>query len=83
MIEYWERSEVKGVKDGTTVVEFVLHKRNEDPMVMACRRNHALAGCDTFSVKTDEAFMQVREDEEKRTKDDIPGDPHAAEEWEF
>ena len=83
MIEYWERSEVKGQKDGVTVVEFVLHRRGEDPMVMACRRSHALAGCDTFSVRTDESFIQVKEEDEQKSKEDIPGDERRAEDWEF
>ena len=61
MTEHWERSIVSGVdSEERRQAEDVLHRRGEDPIVLACRRNRALAGCGRISVTTAEAFTEIR-----------------------
>ena len=84
MNEYWQRSVVTGYAgEGKTVTETVLHRRGEDPIVMACRRNLELAGCGRLTTETMEAFMQNREDYARRTMEDIPRGGIQAEEWDW
>ena len=80
MTEHWQRSRVTG----GGITEVVLHKRGQDPMVMACRRNHKLAGSSTFEIRTEEAFSQVREgDDGYKKRGEIPRDKRNAEEWDW
>ena len=63
MTEHWERSAVIGTKRGDDeyqVAQVILHRRGEDPLVMACRRDNRMAGADRFSVSTEEAFTEIR-----------------------
>ena len=63
MTEYWQRSEISGIKRGDggySVAQTILHRRGEDPIVMACRRDAKMAGCDRISVETSEAFQEER-----------------------
>ena len=87
MTEYWQRSAVTGsggdAENGFTETEIVLHRRGEDPIVMACRRNRRLAGCHRFSTATMEAFMQIRTEDARRTREDIPHGGHQGEEWDW
>lgn len=75
MIEQWDMTTVSGVQtgeDGKTAAETVLHRRGEDPMVIAFRRNRALAGCNRIVMETVACFHQERKDDRLRTKADIP-----------
>lgn len=85
MTEHWERTVVKGYgAEDLYAVETVLHRRGEDVMQMAMRRNPALAGCNRVEMQTMEAFIQeCREKEEKRRKEDIPRDNRQGEEWDW
>ena len=78
MTEHWQRSRVTG----GGITEVVLHKRGQDPLMIACRRNHKLAGSNTFKVKTEESFTQVRDAGSGYSKRaEIPRDKRNAEEW--
>ena len=78
MTEYWQRSYVSGAKrgdDGYSVAQTILHRRGEDPIVMACRRDQKMAGADVFTVETEEAFAEERHGlPVRRRKNDIPKD---------
>lgn len=56
------RKKEKGGWDKVAVDDFV-HLRHQDPILMACRRNHALAGCDKFDVNTERAFDRWVDDQ--------------------
>ena len=84
MTEHWQRTMVRGISDDAHYVESVLHRRREDALVMACRRNQGLAGCGKFIIETVEAFTQIRHDaEEHRRRKDISRDDRQGEalEW--
>ena len=87
--EYWQKSEVTGWKTGGEerqagqIRENVLHRRGEDPLVMACRRNHELAGMDRIQVRTEEAFMMEMEPDRNQRPDEIPRMGSRGEEWEW
>jgi hypothetical protein len=85
MTEYWQRTIVRGVDDEKIEHrEEVLHRRGEDALVMACRRNQKLAGCSRISTDTAEAFTQIRKDaEESRRREDIPRDSRREDAWEW
>ena len=83
MIEHWERSVVHGKGPEIEATETVLHRRGEDAMQMAMKRNKLLAACSTISVQTVEAFTRILEDEERRTPAEIPRDERNAEEWDW
>ena len=84
MNEYWQRSVVTGYAgEGKTVTETVLHRRGEDPIVMACRRNLELAGCGRLTTETMEAFQQSIGEDRQKTKDEIPHGGHQGEEWDW
>ena len=62
MTEYWERTMVTGENEaGVSYSEDVMHRRGEDPMVLAFRRNLRLAECNRVRADTEEAFMQIRD----------------------
>ena len=85
MTEYWERTVVTGRDDEKMQHrEEVLHRRGQDPVVMACRRNQKLAGCNTIYHFTAEAFLLNRDEgnESKRRKD-IPRDERREDAWEW
>lgn len=86
--EYWQRSEVRGWKktDGDVTAEAredVLHRRGEDPMVMACRRNREMAGMDRIRVSTAEAFAAERTADGDKRPDEIPRMGSQGEEWDW
>lgn len=78
MTENWERTIVAG----EDAAEVVLHRRGEDPLVMAFRRNLKLAGSNRISMETEEAFTLRKEKEiQRRHKRDIPTEGQRFEEW--
>lgn len=87
MTEYWEATRIIGEKTegegkDKRVREYkeeVLHRRGEDPMVMAFRRNNELAGCQRIRMRTEEAFQEIRK-EEKRETGPIPRESAG---WEY
>lgn len=81
MTEHWERTVVTGHgPEDRYAVETVLHRRGEDVLQMAMRRNPGLAGCNRIEMQTVEAFVQeCREAEERRRN--IPRDEQNREEW--
>ena len=85
MTEYWQRSEISGTKHGDggyNTAQTVLHRRGEDPIVMACRRDGRMAGCDRITVETSEAFQEERNGlPARRAKADIPKDLEKREYW--
>lgn len=84
MKEYWQRTTVTGNDDEMgRIREIVLHRRGEDPMVMAFRRNHALAGCGRIRMETEEVFMMDRAEDGQRTAVTIPRDERKQEEWDW
>ena len=79
MTEYWQRSRVTGTKraederNGIRVTDDILHRRGEDPIRMACRRDGRMAECSAFTVDTAEAFQEERHDlPVRRPKRSIP-----------
>lgn len=84
MTEYWQRSIVSG-GDAEKIehLEVVLHRRGDDPVVMACRRNLVLAGCSVIRVDTAEAFQVQRKDDTQKKKADIPQDRIQTEVWDW
>ena len=88
MIEYWQRSSINGTASGEegktrTESEVVLHRRGEDPIVMACRRNRALAGCSRMVILTEEAFMQIRKDDDRSERVIPRGRGNDFDEWDW
>ena len=84
MIEYWERSAVIGYsEDGERTSETVIHRRGEDVLQMAMRRNPELPACSRVEIRTAEAFQEERQAEETRRPDDIPRGKRNSEEWEW
>jgi len=82
-IEHWERSTVRGYGDDVCATESMIHRRNEDVLSMAIRRNKALAGCSMFFVDTEEAFQVKRDEpERRRSAEDIPRSGYG-EEWDW
>lgn len=64
-IENWEKSIVIGTGERGEIREQIMHRRGEDPMVMAFRRNNEMAGCGRVRVHTEEAFSEfLKEDYE-------------------
>ena len=83
MKEYWQRTTVTGNDEEMgRIREIVMHRRGEDPMVMAFRRNHALAGCGRIRMETEEIF-QLEKAEDRRTAVTIPRDERKEEEWDW
>lgn len=85
MMEHWQRTMVRGTDDEKKeYTEVVLHRRGEDALVMACRRNQGMAGCGRISMDTVEVFTQIRKDaEEHRRRKDIPRDDRQGEVYEW
>jgi hypothetical protein len=85
MTEYWERTQVIGTNEDGAYCENVLHRRGEDPMVMAFRRNRKLAGCNVVTISTEEAFLQIRDIQPaQRDRGAIPKERGIRyEEWEW
>lgn len=83
MIEHWERSTVSGKGNDVEARETVLHRRGEDALGMAMRRNPQLAACSTIEVQTVEAFTREVAEEPRRTGADIPRDDRQGEEFEW
>jgi len=83
MIEHWERSTVHGKGPEDSVTETVLHRRGEDVLGMAMRRNPQLAGCSRFEITTVEAFTREKTEEPRRTQAEIPRDDRQGEELEW
>ena len=80
-IEHWERTEVRGYGEDVAASEVVLHRRGQDPLTMAMRRNPLLPGCQIIRQATMEAFTRIREDlGGTRQRKDIPRDRRC---WEF
>lgn len=86
MIEHWQLSLVQGTdEEEMTHAEEILHRRGEDALVMACRRNQGLAGCRRITVETCEVFSEIRNDPEgHKEREAIPRDDRSEEsEWEW
>lgn len=62
MVEYWERTRVKGSGEKMQAEEIVIHRRGADAVGMAMRRNPDMPKCDRISVVTEEAFLAFRQD---------------------
>ena len=62
MMMHYDRSTVTGYrkKDNGKLekmaIEDFIHQRQQDPILMACKRNHRMAGCDVYDVDTVKAF---------------------------
>lgn len=84
MIEHWERTLVVGRgPEGDEVRETVVHRRGEDALGMAMRRNPEMAGCGKVEIRTVEAFTRIREDETRRARAEIQRDDRQGEEYEW
>lgn len=69
MVEYWERSRVKGSGEKMQAEEIVIHRRGADAVGMAMRRNPDMPKCDRIRVVTEERFIEVLWDKEKPSGD--------------
>ena len=83
MIERWERSVICGSGENVSASETVLHRRGEDALQMAMRRNPELASCSRVEIRTAEAFAEDRQAEATRRPADIPRGQRNSEEWEW
>ena len=83
MIEHWQRSVVTGSGENVNAREVILHRRGQDPLTMAMRRNPALPASSRVEVRSYEAFTMIREDERRRTAEDIPRDDRQGEEFDW
>lgn len=83
MIEHWQKSYVIGTGENFQATEVVLHRRGEDALQMAMRRNPAMPGSSRVEVRSYEAFTQIREDGTRRTGADIPRDDRQGEEFDW
>ena len=83
MIDHWQRTTVTGQGPEGTFSETVLHKRGDNVLSMAMRRNPMLAGCDRIEFRYEEAFTQERAEDARRTQADIPRDDRQGEELEW
>jgi len=68
MMKQFDRSRVTGYRANPKggwnriAAEDFVHLRNQDPILIACRRNHELAGCDRYEVDTRHAFSRWVDD---------------------
>ena len=83
MIEHWQRSVVTGGGENVNAREVILHKRGQDPLNMAMRRNPDMPACSVLHVFTQEAFTQIREDGRIRRRMEIPRDDRQGEEFDW
>lgn len=83
MTEYWQRSVVTGTGEGGSASETVIHRRGDDVLRMAMRRNPKLAACSLVEIQTAEAFQEERKAEDQRRPEDIPRGQRNSEEWEW
>lgn len=83
MIEHWQRSVVSGSGENVNAREVILHKRGQDPLNMAMRRNPDMPACNVVNVFTQEAFTQIREDGRIRRRTEIPRDDRQGEEFDW
>ena len=73
MIEHWERTMVVGQgPEGREASETVVHRRGEDVLGMAMRRNPEMAGCSRFEMRTVEAFTRIRDRTTRHTYRKVP-----------
>ena len=83
MREHWERVRVTGKNGEKKHNEIVLCRRGENALVMAFRRNKALAECMEISAEVVEAFVIERKGPEPhRKRAEITRDSRQ-EEWEW
>lgn len=83
MKTYWERTTVSGTdEEGKRHSETVLHRRGEDALRMAVRRNSGLAGCQKIWMETEEAFLSTIKEETHKEKREIPRD-NIGKEWDY
>ena len=81
MIEHWEKTLVSGSGAKVYAEEVVLHRRGEDAIVMAMRRNHEMTKCDTIWTDTEEVFaLDIQDKDGRAHRRDIPHDDRR-EEW--
>ena len=65
---YYNRSKIIGYKrDDKGHLQFAaeddfIHQRNQDPILMACKRSNDMAGCEKFDVDTVPAFSRWVDD---------------------
>ena len=73
---YYDRSVVTGHAGedggGRVISEEIIHRREQNPILLAVKRNNALAGCGRISAETVPAFSQWVDEAPHRTKADIP-----------
>jgi hypothetical protein len=74
-IEYWEKTCITGwdaEKEKHT--ECVLHRRGEDALQMAIRRNPGMQACMRFQTWTEEAFIHFRKEWDEVRQENIKTD---------
>ena len=82
MTEHWEKTIVIGRgPEERYAKETILHRRGEDVLGMAMRRNPMMPGCDWFEMETTDAFLIERIKEETQQRN-IPRDA-GGDEWEW
>ena len=77
MLVHYEKSVVTGIlkEEGgntRTFREEILHRRSQNPILMAMRRNSGIARCQRVEVSTAPAWNQWIDEPEFRQKADIP-----------
>ena len=81
MIEYWERTRVKGTGKEVQAEEIILHRRGADVVGMAMRRNPEMTRCDRLHMSTWESFtISLKDDDGQKSRKDITHDDRR-EEW--
>ena len=84
MTEHWEKTIVIGRgPEERYAKETILHRRGEDVLGMAMRRNPMMPGCDWFEMETTDAFLLERLQDEVFRVTDIPRDRKGGEEWDW
>ena len=69
----YEKTLVTGwTAEGRTVREEIIHLENQDPLLMAMRRNGRLTDCPTVTTRTVEAFTRHVDTYPHAGRKDIP-----------
>lgn len=69
----YEKTIVEGLTDdGNLVREEIVHHENQDPLLMAMRRNRRMQDCKTVKTVTVEAFRRYVDVEPHAGRRDIP-----------
>lgn len=78
MLIHYDESTVNGYKQDEKgrlrleAQEKFIHRRQQDPILMACKRSCEMAGCERITVNTRQAFVRWVDVEPHKGRKDIP-----------